>query len=311
MKFRNWIVQLLGLFTTLLSIALIYLILFKDGHLRELTIPILVEFMIVTSLTISAKFFWYTSTENAVRSSDDYINKRNIVAETISTEIDDATQFDEFIDNENEANFNRYVSNRCRNMTVDNYRLSLFDKIHRIFHHDTDKRFYMTRYVLRVERKANKLHKLSGSCIRSLTTSIDGLTDDRNKATAKKITFLWSGAIFSFAFMFITATIAFTNKEDTDTTQAVTKMIIYVSNILFSILQAVLKARITVVSEDIAYFNKILSILEKYAAYKKDPKSVQRVSYIPLEVKNVDNNSTEQKEINDVTVGRSGGSRKV
>lgn len=309
MKFKNTIIQLLGLFTTALSIVLIYLILFKDGHLRELTTPILVEFIVIATLTISAKFFWYTSTENAIRSSEDYLDKRDIVAKTIAAEVDDAGKFDEFIDAENDANYNRYVSNKCRNMTIDNYRLTFLDKLHRLFYHK-DKRFYVVRYMLKVEYKANRLHKLSGACIRSLTTSENGLTDDRNKAAAKKITFLWTGAAFSFILMFVTATIAFTNKQDTDKTQAILKMIIYVSNILFSILQAILKARITVVSEDIAYFNKILSILEKYTAYKKDPKPVVRISYIPKEVHDGDNND-KQEETDDATVDGYHGACKV
>jgi hypothetical protein len=110
--------------------------------------------------------------------------------------------------------------------------------------------------------------------------------------------------------MFITATISYTNKQDTDRTQAILKMIIYVSNILFSILQAILKARITVVSEDIAYFNKILSIIEKYSAYKKDPKPVVRISYIPKEVHDGDNND-KQEETDDATVDRYHGACKV
>ena len=293
MKFKHWIVRLLGLATTILSILLIYLILFKDGELQHISTSMLIEFTIVVILAVSTKFFWYTSTESSIRSSEDYLKKRSIVSEAIEENIIDAKQFDDFIEIENDNNYNIYMSNHCKNMTVRNYKLSLFDRIHKLFY-KKDKVWYLNRYVLSVERKANKLHKLSGHNIRSLTQSNDGLTDDRNKATIKKIRFLWTGTAFSIIAMFLTASIAFSNKSDIDLQRAILKLIMYVSQILFSILQAILKARITVADEDLAYFNKILSIIEKYEAYKSKPYTVTKLSYIMEEINGTDNQSREE-----------------
>lgn len=283
MKFKNWIVQALGVITTIISIALIYLILFKDGKLRNISAAMLVEFVTVIIVAISTKFFWYTSTENSIRTSEQYLEKRGVVSDAIDTTITDAADFDEFIETENDNNYNKYVSNRCKNMTVHNYRMSFFNCIHWLFFHKPRK-YYMIKYMLAVERRANRQHKLSGHCIRSLTQSSDGLTDDRNKATMKKLRFLWSGAVFSLISMFFTAAIAFEDKTDIDMQYAILKMIMYVSQILFSILQSILKARATVINEDIAYFNRILSIVEKYQAYKAKPYTVCKISYIPEEV---------------------------
>lgn len=290
MKFKNWIVRLLGLATTILSILLIYLILFKDGELQHISTSMLIEFTIVVILAVSTKFFWYTSTESSIRSSEDYLKKRSIVSEAIEENIIDAKQFDDFIEIENDNNYNIYMSNHCKNMTVRNYKLSLFDKIHKLFY-KKDKAWYLNRYILSVERKANKLHKLSGHNIRSLTQSNNGLTDDRNNATIKKIRFLWTGTVFSIMTMFLTASIVFNNKSDIDLQRAILKLIMYVSQILFSILQAILKARITVADEDLAYFNRILSIIEKYEAYKLKPYTVAKVSYIMEEINGTDNKS--------------------
>lgn len=285
MKFKQWIVQSIGLITTILSVALIYLILFKDGDLQPISKAMLIEFIVIITLTLSTKFFWYTSTESTVRSSDEYLQKRTVVTNTIEEVITDAHDFDKFIETENDANYNRYVSSRCKSMTVRNYKLSFADKIHKLFYRKNNE-YYMIRYMLAVERKAARIHKLSGANIRSLTQSIDGFTDDRNKANQKKISFLTSGTIFSVVSMFLTAAIVFNDKQDMDVMYAVLKFAIYVSNILFSILQAILKARLTVSVEDLAYFNKIISILEKYEAYKAKHYTVERVSYIPKEVEN-------------------------
>lgn len=285
MKFKNGIVRLLGIFTTALSIILIYLILFKDGKLRSISIAMLVEFMALISIAVSTKFFWYTSTESGIRSSEKYLQLRGVVSSAIETNITDAKDFDDFIEIENDSNYNKYVSNYCKNMTVKNYKLSLLDFIHWLIRRKPVE-WYMIRYMLKIERRANKQHKLSGACIRSLTQSTDGLVDDRNKAINKKIRFLWTGAVFSFVLMFLTAAVAFEDKDNIDTSYATLKMIMYCSQILFSILQSVLKARITVMTEDIDYFNRILSIIEKYSAYKIKPYTVEKVSYIPMEVTN-------------------------
>lgn len=296
MKFKNWIVKTLGIFTTLLSVALIYLILFKDGKLRPLSANMLIEFCTVIMIAVSTKFFWYTSTESTIRTSQQYLDKRDIVSGAIEEHIQDAKEFDDFIEIENDNNYNKYVSNRCKNMTALNYKMSFFDWLHWLIKRET-REFYMIRYMLKVERQANNQHKLSGHSIRSLTQSNYGLTDDRNFADIKKIRFLWTGAVFSFSVMFLTAAIAFEDKLDMDIEYAMLKMVMYVSQILFSILQSILKARMTVANEDMAYFNRILSILEKYIAYKKNPYTVERVSYIPKEVVDGTNNKSGKETI--------------
>ena len=301
MKFKNWIVQLLGIITTVLSIALIYLILFKDGQIQEITAAMFVEFAVVIFIAISTKFFWYTSTESFIRTSEQYLDKRKIVSEAIEDIISDAKTFDVFIDIENDENYNKYVSNYCKNMTVYNYKLSFADRLHQLFY-KKPKRWYMIRYMLAIERKANRQHKLSGAGIRSLTQSTTGLTDDRNNANSKKAKFLWTGAISSFFSMFFTAAIVFENKDNIDMQYAILKMVMYTSNILFSILQAILKARATVGTEDIAYFNKILSILSKYEAYKKKPYIVEKISYIPEEVVNEVDKKYPSKETSDIDI---------
>lgn len=294
MRFKNILIQLLGVFSTLLSVSVIYLILFKDGQLREISAAMLIEFAIVIVLAISTKFFWYTSTESSIRTGKQYLEKRTVVSSAIEETITDAKNFDDFIEVENDSNYNKYVSNYCKNITVNNYKMTFFDRIHQLVKHKP-KSWYMIRYMLKIEHKASRQHKLSGANIRSMTQSVIGLTDDRNYANHKKITFLWTGAVFSVITMFFTAAIAFEDKTDIDIQYAILKMVMYVSQILFSILQAILKARMTVSNEDLAYFNKVISILEKYETYKKQPYVVEKISYIPKEVNEIGN---EQSKIN-------------
>lgn len=305
-KIKRVLVQSLGILTTVLSFIIIYLMLFKDGHLQELTTSVIIEFLILALIAISTRFFWYTSTESSVRSSPAYLDTRKKVTDALDEEIDDAQDFDNFIDIENDNNYNRYISNRCKNMTIKNYKLSLADRIHKLFHKGKDTRFYMIRYMLRVERAANKLHKLSGASIRSLTQSADGLIDDRNHASTKKMAYLITSTVGSLILMFITAAISFTNKEDIDMQRVILKMCLYTAQILFSILQSVLTAKMTVNDEDIAYFNKIIAILERYASHKKNPIIPEKVSYIPEEVENgIDDNTSKEEKPIDIVDGLS------
>ena len=292
MKFKAWLVRLLGAITTVLSLALIYLILFKDGKLNTISTPIIIEFIVIITLAVSTKFFWYTSTENDIRFSDDYINKRKSVGDLIESEITDARDFDKFIDTENIENYNRYVSNRCSSLTVNNYKLTFFDRLHKLLY-KRDNNYYLQRYIATVERKASKIHKLSGANIRAMVTTNDGLTDDRNLAAVKKTQFLLTSTAFSFISMFVTAAITFMDKTDIDRMQAIIKMCIYGANILFSILQSVLKARLVVLTEDMSYFNKVISIVEKYSSYKNCKYSVDRISYANKEL---DNDNNDKKE---------------
>lgn len=285
MQYKNRLTQLLGLITTIISIGMIYLILFKDGRIQSISPSMFIEFVVVVTIGISTKFFWFTSTESTLRSSKDYLDKRAIVTKCIEDHIDDAADFDTFVDLENIGNYNRYVSNRCQYMTEENYKLSIFDRLHRIFTKES-KKFYMVKYMRKIERKAGKLHKLSGSNIRSLAQTKDGLVDDRNHVQHKKLAGLLTGGALSFIWMFLVATVVFDDKQNIDVARAVLKMIMYSSQILFSILQSVLKAKSVVVKEDFDYFNRILSIIEKYQAYKANAYTVEKVSYIPMEVDN-------------------------
>lgn len=292
MKFKQWIVQLLGVITTALSLLLIYLILFKDGRIQDISRAMLIEFFVVVSLCLSTKFFWYTSTESTIRNSQDYLEKRKAVVDLIGEEISDAHDFDTFIDVANMTNYNTYVSDRCKNITVANYKLSVFDWIHWLFTRN-DKVFYLKRYILRVERQATKQHKLSGANIRALTTSTSGLVDDRNKAERQKVQFLTTSTVLSIVLMFATSMIAFTDKQDFDQMAAILKMLVYTTSIVFSILQSVLKARLTVATEDVAYFNRVISIIEGYIAYKDHRYTVNKVSYIEEIENGVDNQSSQ------------------
>lgn len=286
-KVKKILIKSLGFFTTLLSFVVIYLILFKDGHLQDLTTAVIVEFIVLTMLAVSTKFFWYTSTENSVRTSNEYLDKRKLVIDALDEEVVDAEDFDSFIDAENENNYYSYIADHCGKLTAKNYEQNIFDKFHYLFNkrklkqkyanledtkqtfEDFINEFYMQKYKRHIEYKALKLHKLSGSSIRSLTRSTNGLIDDRNFANTRKTSYLISTTLMSVAFMFVTALISFTNKDNIDLQRAILKMTLYTVQILLSILQSVLTARITVNTEDIAYFNRVIGILHRYRSYKR------------------------------------------
>lgn len=301
-KWKVILINGLGALTTAATIAIIYFVLYLQGVIRHISQATVIEFLVLIILSGSTKFFWYTSTESSIRNGKSYNEKKESALAAIKEIVVDQQDFDRFIDNENDKNYNRYVSNHCKNLTIRNFRPTFLNKIENLYRKfkklplktNVD---FLNDYVHRIERKANALHKLSASNILSLSVSEEGLTDDRNNASSEKMKYLIGGSILSIITTFATAMISFQPNADVDTKAAAVKMVMYSANILMSILQTIIKALITVGTSDTEYFRKIINILEKYEDYKVKPEKVTRVEY---EIKEVENAVTNKPVTPDV-----------
>ena len=301
-KWKVILINGLGALTTVATIAIIYFVLYLQGVIQRISQATVIEFLVLIILSGSTKFFWYTSTESSIRNGKSYNEKKESALAAIKEIVVDQQDFDKFIDNENDKNYNRYVSNHCKNLTIRNFRPTFLNKIENLYRKfkklplktNVD---FLNDYVHRIERKANALHKLSASNILSLSVSEEGLTDDRNNASSEKMKYLIGGSILSIITTFATAMISFQPNADVDTKAAAVKMVMYSANILMSILQTIIKALITVGTSDTEYFRKIINILEKYEDYKVKPERVTRVEY---EIKEVENAVTNKSVTPDV-----------
>ena len=301
-KWKIILINGLGALTTVATIAIIYFVLYLQGVIQHISQATVIEFLVLIILSGSTKFFWYTSTESSIRNGKSYNEKKESALAAIKEIVVDQQDFDKFIDNENDKNYNRYVSNHCKNLTIRNFRPTFLNKIENLYRKfkklplktNVD---FLNDYVHRIERKANALHKLSASNILSLSVSEEGLTDDRNNASSEKMKYLVGGSILSIITTFATAMISFQPNADVDTKAAAVKMVMYSANILMSILQTIIKALITVGTSDTEYFRKIINILEKYEDYKVKPERVTRVEY---EIKEVENAVTNKPVTPDV-----------
>ena len=301
-KWKVILINGLGALTTVATIAIIYFVLYLQGVIQHISQATVIEFLVLIILSGSTKFFWYTSTESSIRNGKSYNEKKESALAAIKEIVVDQQDFDKFIDNENDKNYNRYVSNHCKNLTIRNFRPTFLNKIENLYRKfkklplktNVD---FLNDYVHRIERKANALHKLSASNILSLSVSEEGLTDDRNNASSEKMKYLIGGSILSIITTFATAMISFQPNADVDTKAAAVKMVMYSANILMSILQTIIKALITVGTSDTEYFRKIINILEKYEDYKVKPERVTRVEY---EIKEVENAVTNKSVTPDV-----------
>ena len=187
------------------------------------------------------------------------------------------------------------------------FRHKLINLFRRLAHlRPRTRREFLNAYVLRVERKASKIHKLSASNIVNLSDDEDGLIDDRNKAAKAKTKYLVMGTLFSIVSMFATAMIGFAPNPNVDMKAATVKMVMYSANILMAILQTIFKAYLSVSTNDTVYFRKIVNILEKYEAYKENPVTINKVSYYVEEVQNAISNEPviEKSKEPDNNVGR-------
>jgi hypothetical protein len=250
----------------------------------------------MTILSISAKGFWYASIENSVRLSKTYLENKTIVTDTIATEVTDVQNFDEFIANENIRNYNLYLANHCGSLTEKNFKIPLHSRIANWFRKKFGKRqkstiFYLNKYIVKMERKAMRLHKLSAINILTLCNTSNVLVDDRNNATKRKWSYFITSTILSVAITFALAMIAFTSRTDIDTKATLMKMLMYSVTIISSILQTVFRAYMTVQYEDTAYFKKVMTIIDKYKSFKHSPVMVSKVSYLKEESNAKSNNN--------------------
>ena len=101
MKLKTFLINSLGIISTILMVGVIYIILWLEGSITRPDRSVLIEFGITTALAIYCKVFWYKSTENKVRTSDEYIAAKNDLSNAITEAIPNARDFDKFIDNEN------------------------------------------------------------------------------------------------------------------------------------------------------------------------------------------------------------------
>lgn len=273
---ENWkrtLVNLLGVITTAATLVVIYFVLFMVGVINRIDQKIITEFIIVLVLTTSVKTFWYSSVESTYYSSEEYTRR---ITET-STEIDrcvtDAVNFEEFIKYENINNYNKVILNKCEGLTVKNYRYRWFDNLERVGRYicgaSKPKRYYVVKFIHRIERRAMRVHKLSSASILAFSTTRYGLTDDRNPVKRAKLSYILSGIIISTTLTFITAMLSFSPNPDTDTKAAVIKFIAYAIQIMYAILQTILSASTTVRRGINTYCNNLLTILSKYESYKE------------------------------------------
>lgn len=310
-KWKTLLLNLLGLVTTVGTIAVIYFVLYLQGSIKHLGQDTVIEFTVMIILSSSTKFFWYMSTESSIRNSEKYIKRKDLAIDAINEIVKDQQDFDKFIDIQNLVNYNTYVSNRCKGLTPNNYKLTFRHKLINLFRRlahlrPRTRREFLNAYVLRVERKASKIHKLSASNIVNLSDDEDGLIDDRNKAAKAKTKYLVMGTLFSIVSMFATAMIGFAPNPNVDMKAATVKMVMYSANILMAILQTIFKAYLSVATNDTVYFRKIVNILEKYEAYKENPVTINKVSYYVEEVQNAISNEPviEKSKEPDNNVGR-------
>lgn len=310
-KWKTLLLNLLGLVTTVGTIAVIYFVLYLQGSIKHLGQDTVIEFTVMIILSSSTKFFWYMSTESSIRNSEKYIKRKDLAIDAINEIVKDQQDFDNFIDIQNLVNYNTYVSNRCKGLTPNNYKLTFRHKLINLFRRlahlrPRTRREFLNAYVLRVERKASKIHKLSASNIVNLSDDEDGLIDDRNKAAKAKTKYLVMGTLFSIVSMFATAMIGFAPNPNVDMKAATVKMVMYSANILMAILQTIFKAYLSVSTNDTVYFRKIVNILEKYESYKENPVTINKVSYYVEEVQNAISNEPviEKSKEPDNNVGR-------
>ena len=287
-RIKTFVINTMGLLTTLAMVAVIYIILYLDGAVGEPDNSVLIEFVIITGLAVYCKIFWYKSSENSVRTSKQYIEDRQALSDEIDASIDDPYQFDDFISTENTLNYNRYMDSKCKHLTLKNYKLKFIDKWYDFWHYKQEKIFHLKRYILRCERRARRINQLSASRITSGSQCY--LVDDRNFSRRHKFNYIVFGTVISIAMFGLMSIMVFKRKEDIDPYVVAIKMVTYITSMIFNILSTIISATSSTKTDDYDYMRRIYKILDRFSNYKKNKQLVVKIDYIELlESKEIEN----------------------
>lgn len=270
-NFKRIILNVLGFLATIATIGAICLLLFAVGVIRELTIAFWTELGVVSVLVIIMRIFWYKDTEFKVLTSKDFEDLEETVKRAIEDEVTDVDHFDKCINYINQNNYKTYVNNHTKNITDENYRYRLRERlmnfIRRIFKKPIKSRaYYNAKFLKRVEYRAAHLHKISSSSV--LTLSRSPLIDDRNDAVRLKWSYIIGGTIITILLVTCISLIGFKPKDQLEEDVYI-KLIIYVASILFTIAQTIFTAFMSTSINYKKYFRKIVDIIERYRSYKQ------------------------------------------
>lgn len=275
-KLRNTLLNMLGaLVTGLAVIILLAATMFTLGYTWDYIVRFWPEFLVVLTLTMMVRFFWYNSMENRELTSEAFETKTNLTIDAVNETIKDVAHFDKYLEKLTDDKRQKFIDNKLAKLTATNYKRTLWQRLRKLPIKDA-----FTEYKMMVERKANKLKPLNSNNFITLIDNDSNLLDDTNHAKRnKRIYQIGSGALT------VVTTVVFALLAiEKGGSGAWIRSLIYIFSMLVSSGQAILTALTATRRDWISFYRRIVSILDSYRVYcitnpVKQPIKVEQISF--------------------------------
>lgn len=239
----------IGGIITLLTLIILFGVVFVGVGIVELNQTFLVELTLVSILAIQTRFFWYTQTEINVLLDPELIKAKDVYDNLVDASKINITELDECLKEMDEENYNEFVKGYMGHVTPENSGQRKYDKM-----------------MAKARRKADRIKKLRSSDILTRgDTKV--LYDSKNYMGQEKFTYQIVSSVVSVAITIVLASIAFNNI--TLSWESAFRYITYVWSIISAAIMTVFTAKRKTVKEFRSHLSRLQFILDKFLVWRE------------------------------------------
>lgn len=264
---KQWLSALL----TALTVGVLFAVIFIEGGFVTPSPDFFKELLVVCSLTLMMKIWWYDFAEDKRLNESDISTEKTNYFKIVDDVIADVDELDEYLKILNQENKEHYIKNKMgsrtpKTLAKKNWWMCLW---HPKYKKMTEEQIGQDRYdtlYYKIQRKADNLREVKSEEIMSLTTS-EMLYDSKNYMKQHKRTYQVVTTIVS---LLLTTTLATMALESLMLNWInVFKYITYLCSMTFTIAWTVSKAYRQTGEDTFDHLNRLKFIVDKYATYKE------------------------------------------
>ena len=263
--------QWLSAILTALVVGVLFAVIFIEGGFVTPSPAFFKELMVVCTLTLMMKIWWYDFAEDKRLNEDDIAKAKTDYFDFVDTTIQDTDDLDKYLKILNQENKAHYIKNKIgsrttKTLAVKNWWICLW---HPSYKKLTKEEIGVLRYdklYYKYQRQADNLREVRSDEILALTSS-EMLYDSKNYLKQHKRTYQIVTTVVSLILTTILASMALESLMLSWIN--LFKYITYLCSMVFTIAWTVLKAYRQTGDDTYDHLNRLRFIVDKFATYKE------------------------------------------
>lgn len=263
--------QLLSGLLTALVVGVLFAVIFIEGGFVTPSPDFFKELLIVCSLTLMMKIWWYDFAEDKRLSEDDIATEKTNYFTIVDNTISDSEDLDKYLKLLNQENRDHYIKNKigsrsAKTMACKNWWICLWHPSYKQLTKEQIGQIRFDKLYYKCQRKADNLREIKSEEIMSLTCS-EMLYDSKNYLKQHKRTYQIVTTIVSLVLTTVLASMAL--ESIMLNWINVFKYITYLCSMTFTIAWTLVKAYRQTGDDTFDHLNRLKFIVDKYATYKE------------------------------------------